>query len=343
MKLNARDAARHFAKPDPSATGTLIYGADAMRVALKRQELIGRLIGPEGEEEMRLERLSGADLRKDATLLDSAIKAQGFFPGPRVAFVEEAGDAVAKTIAAALADWQPGDAQIVVTAGSLNARSALRKAFEAHKSAFAIGIYNDPPTRDEIEADLRRAGLRDISPDAMADLAALARVIDPGDLRQTIGKLALYKLDDDTPVSSADVEANAPLTTEAALDDMLNIVAEARTAEIGPVMQKLAGQGIQPVGLCIGATRHFRTLHAAASDPGGPGSGIAKARPPVFGARRDRMLRQAQNWGLYRLEEALHMLTDTDLKLRSAGQRAPQMALVERTLIRLSMLATARR
>ena len=343
MKLGGRDAARHFANPDKSATGTLIYGADAMRVALKRQELVANLIGPTGEEEMRLERLAGSDLRKDPALLDSAIKAQGFFPGPRVAFVEDANDALAKTIAAALADWQPGDAQIVVTAGPLTAKSTLRKAFEAHKSAFAIGIYNDPPTRDEIEADLRKAGLRDVGPDAMADLTALARVIDPGDLRQTIEKLSLYKLSDETPVSSADVEANAPLTTEAALDDVLNIVAEARTAEIGPVMQKLSGQGIQPVGLCIGATRHFRTLHAAASDPGGPGAGIARARPPVFGPRRDRMLRQAQNWGLPKLEQALQMLTDTDLKLRSAAQRAPQMALVERMLIRLSMLAAARR
>ncbi|MCG6904701.1 MAG: DNA polymerase III subunit delta [Rhodobacter sp.] len=339
MKLKGRDAARHFAAPDQSATGTLIYGADAMRVALKRQELIANLIGPAGEEEMRLERLSGGDLRRDPALLDNAAKAQGFFPGPRVAFVEEASDTVAKHIAAALADWQPGDAQIVVTAGSLNAKSALRKAFESHRTAFAIGIYADPPSREEIEADLKKAGLRDISADAMADLTALARVIDPGDLRQTIEKLALYKLGDETPVSSADIEANAPLTTDAAIDDVLNIVAEARTSEIGPVMQKLTGQGIAPVGLCIGATRHFRILHAAASDPGGASAGIARARPPVFGPRRDRMVRQAQDWGLPRLEKALQMLTDTDLLLRSAAQRAPQMALVERTLIRLAMLA----
>lgn len=343
MKLGGREAARHFADPDRSATGTLIYGQDAMRVALKRQELIANLIGPQGEEEMRLERIAASELRKQPVLLIDAMRAQGFFPGPRVAFVEGAADGLTKIIAAALADWQQGDAQIIVTAGSLTARSTLRKAFESHKSAFATGIYNDPPTREEIEADLKKAGLGNIDPQTMADLTALAREIDPGDLRQTIEKLALYKLNDDTPATSADLEACAPLTTEAALDDVLNIVAEARTAEIGPVMQKLTGQGIQPVGLCIGATRHFRTLHAAASDPGGVSAGIARARPPVYGPRRDRMLRQAQNWGLSKLESALTMLTDTDLQLRSAAQRAPQMALVERTLIRLSMLAATRR
>lgn len=343
MKLSGRDAARHFSSPDSKATGSLIYGADPMRVALKRQELIAALIGPTGEEEMRLTRIAAGTLRKDPALLDAAMKEQGFFPGPRAAFVEDATDTLAPTIAAALKDWQPGDAQLIVTAGQLNARSALRKAFESHKTAFAIGIYNDPPGRDEIEAMLNKAGLKDLDANAMADLSALARAIDPGDLRQTIEKLSLFKLDDRTPVTHADIEACAPLTTEAVIDDVLNIVAEARTAEIGPVMQKLTGQGVNPTSLCINATRHFRTLHSAACDPGGPSAGIARARPPIFGPRRDRMLRQAQSWGVPKLEQALGMLTDVDLLLRSAAQRAPQMALVERTLIRLAMLAAARR
>ncbi len=337
MKLSARDAPGYFARPEPDRTGLLIYGADAMRVALRRQEVIAALLGPGAEEEMRLTRLPAADLRKDGALLTDAIKAQGFFPGPRVAFVEDAGDGLAKLIAAALEDWRAGDAQVVVTAGQLAARSALRKLFEGHPNAYAVGIYDDPPSRAEIEASLGAAGLTGVGAEAMGDLVALSRALDPGDFRQTVEKLALYKLGDGTPVTGADIAACAPTSTEADLDDVLNIVAEAKTPEIGPVMRKLEAQGVTPVSLCIGATRHFRTLHAAASDPGGPGAGIAKARPPVFGPRRDRMQRQAQAWGRARLEQALMVLTDTDLQLRSAA-RAPQMALVERTLIRLAML-----
>ena len=37
MKLSAREASGYFAKPDPDKTGLLIYGEDAMRVALKRR------------------------------------------------------------------------------------------------------------------------------------------------------------------------------------------------------------------------------------------------------------------------------------------------------------------
>lgn len=336
MKLSGRDASRYFSRPEADRTGLLIYGADAMRVALKRQEVIAALIGPQGEEEMRLTRIAATDLRSDPALLSDAIKSQGFFPGPRVAFVEEAGDTHAPTITAALSDWQAGDAQVIVTARQLTARSALRKLFEGHPNAYAAGIYDDPPTREEIEAELAKVGVQP-DRDAMAALTALSRALDPGDFRQTVEKLALYKLGEDTPATQDDVTACAPTSTEADMDEVLHIVAEARTREIGPVLRKLQAQGVQPVGLCIGATRHFRTLHAAASDPGGASAGIARVRPPVFGPRRERMQRQAQKWGMHRLEQALGILTDTDLQLRSAS-RAPAMAVMERTLIRLAML-----
>ena len=120
---------------------------------------------------------------------------------------------------------------------------------------------------------------------------------------------------------------------------MLDIVAEAKSGEIGPLMQRLRAQGVQPVTLCIGLMRHFRTLYAVAAAPGGPGEGINRVRPPVFGPRRDKVLRQAQGWGVERLQQALTVITETDLSLRSAAQTAPAMALVERAMIRLAMMA----
>lgn len=342
MKLTGRDALRYLASPDPDAAGLLIYGQDAMRVAERRIQVLRALVGPDGEAEMRLTRISGADCRRDPALLHDALKEQSFFPGPRVAFVEEAGDGAAPAFAAALEDWRPGDAQIVATAGALPARSALRKLFEGRRDTVAIGIYNDPPGREEIAAMLAEAGLAEVAPDGMAALGALAQEIEPGDFRQTLEKLALYKLGDGTPATAAELAEVAPRTIEAELDDILHAVAEGEHARVGPLMQRLSGQGVTAVGLCIAGLRHFRTLHAAASDPDGPQSGIGRVRPPVFGPRRDRMARQARSWGAARLEEALKILVDTDLKLRSAGQRAPQLALVERAFVRLAMLGTRR-
>lgn len=337
MKLSPRDAPAYFRKPDPNGTGLLIFGADTMRVALRRQEVITALIGPEGEAEMRLTRMSGAELRKEAALISDAMRAQSFFPGPRVAFVDEATDGLAPVIADALKDWQKGDAQVIVTAGQLTAKSALRKAFEGHKSALAIGLYNDPPSTDEVRQMLTQAGLTNISDDADKALTALSRSLDPGDFRQTIEKLGLYMHGGTDPVGTDDVSACAPQSAEAELDTLLAIVAGGRAPEIADVLRRLYAQGTQPVGLCIGALRHFRALHTASSDPGGPASGIGRLRPPVFGPRRDVMIGQARMWGIDRLETALSLLIETDLQLRSTSN-APAQALVERALIRLAMM-----
>jgi DNA polymerase-3 subunit delta len=338
VKLTGQAALRYLARPEPERAGLLIWGADPMRVALKRQEAVAALIGPEGEVEMRLTRIAGADLRRDARLLSDAMRAQGFFPGPRVALVEEATDGLAQVIGAALEDWRDGDAVVVVTAGQLAARSGLRKFFEGHKNAYSAGLYDDPPGREEIEAELKRAGLAEIGREGMAALTALARGLGPGDFRQTVEKLALYKLSDPAPVDAEDVAAVAPAATDAGIDDVLDAVAEADTGALGLLLRRMEAQGVQPISLCIGATRHFRQLHAAASAPGGAAEGVATLRPPAFGPRRDRLVRQARAWGMTRLEQALAILIDTDLTLRSAA-RAPAMAAMERTLIRLSMLA----
>jgi DNA polymerase-3 subunit delta len=338
MKLTGAAANNYFRQPDPTHMALLIFGADPMRVADKRQQVINALVGPQGEEEMRLTRISASDLRKDPAMLDDAIKAQGFFPGHRVAFVEDAADGLSKVIAGALADWQPGDAQVVITAAQLTAKSALRKVVEGYNNAVSIGLYDDPPTMADVELALKDAGVTQPDRDVMDALLALANSLEPGDFRQTIEKVSLYKRGDDSPLSIADIMANAPQSAEVDVDDVLEVVATGQADQLGPLLRNLYAQGVTPVTLCIGAMRHFRRLHVVASDPGGPAAGVGRLRPPVFGPRRDKVVRQASGWGRDRLEKALTALTDVDLQLRSAST-APQNALMERTLIRLAMMA----
>jgi len=94
----------------------LIYGGDAMRVALKRRhKLSEKPIGHPNalKRKMRLTRSQPADLRpRDASDASCAIKAVGFFPGP-ARFVEDAMTNTPKScLIAPGATWQPGDAQL---------------------------------------------------------------------------------------------------------------------------------------------------------------------------------------------------------------------------------------
>ena len=338
MKLSARDALRAFANPDLKKTGVLIYGANAMRVALKRQLLVKGLIGTVGEGEMRLTRIQGSELRRDSVALNDAIKAVGFFPGPRVVLVEDANENCADSVLVALKDWLPGDAQIVVIGGAMKPTSKIRKAFEAHTNALAVGIYDEPLSRAEVEAAIAKVGLGELRSEARDAIGDLSKALDPGDFAQFLEKLSLYCMTQAGPVTIDNVEQCAPQSTEAQLDDVIALVGDGDSHGLSPVLHRVLAQGGSATGLCIAALRYFRMLHTAACDPGGLSSGLSKLRPPVYGPRRDRMQKQAMDWGLVRLEQAIHILLETDLKLRSAGQTAPQMALVERCFIRLSMM-----
>ncbi len=330
MKLSARDSVGFFDRPDLSKAAILLFGPDAMRISLKRKTLVDNLLGPKGDEEMRLTRVDAASLRKSAAELIDGLKASGFFPGQHVVLIEGLTDATTKSVEIALQDWQQGDAILVATAGQLNARSKLRKAFESARNAYAIAIYADPPGRAEIE-------LVNLTPDAMQDIITLGQALDPGDFAQTVEKISLYTLNQNDPVSSEDITNCAPAVTDAAMDDVIRDMADGQPQRIGPQMQRLAGQGVNPTTLCIAATRHFRQLHAAASSGDSPQNALSNARPPVFGPRRDQMTRQIRGWGTQRLEKALEVLMETDLMLRSS-QPVPAFAATERSFIRISMM-----
>lgn len=341
MKLSPRDAVGFLNRPDSRVPGILIYGQDAMRVAEKRVALVKTFTGPNADSEMRLTRISGADLRRDTVAAVDAVKAQGFFPGPRAVVIDEANDHSVDALKLALAEWAEGDAMLIATGGALKKTSKLLKLFEGDKRALCLAVYDDPPGRAEIERMLGAEGLTNLPQDAMRDLMALALTLEPGDFRQTLTRISLYKIGDATPLTPTEIAMLAPQSAEADIDDILNAMADGKIGELAPILARLAAQGVQPVAVCIGAARHFRILHALVSDPRGPAQAISSLRPPIFGPRRDRMLRQAQNWSLQRVEDALRDLTATDLALRSST-RAPTRALAERALIRLSRMAGRR-
>lgn len=319
--------------------GVLIYGPDVMRVALKRQELIMSLSGPDAEQEMRLSRLAATDLRKDPASLLDAIKAQSFFPGPRVVYVQEVTDAVSKIIIAALEEWAAGDAQVVLTAAQLRPTSVLRKYFEHHKNAYAAAIYADPLSARDVQNMLVTRGISDVSSECQQALIALGQTLEPGDFQQTLEKLSLYCLNSTKSMSIEDIELCAPLSREAEIEDALNCVSEGRLDDLSAIMRRLVMQGTQPVTMCISLTRHFKMLFTIASHPDGITQGLNKLRPPLYGPRRNRVQNQSKIWPLRKAKLAMDVLIDLDLKLRSAGQSAPNFALVERALIRLSMMA----
>lgn len=338
MKLSARDATRFVSAPDLSLCGVLIYGEDGVEVAQRRAKLTAKIA--EGDD-MRLTRISANDARRDAASISDAMKAQGFFAGRQVVVLEDASDGVTPAVTAALSDATADDAFLIVTAGILPARSKLRKAFESAKNAAAAPCYGDAPDRESLRSMLVEMGAKDVTDDALRDLESLARMLDTGAVRDLATRLALYTLDEDGPITPAHIEICAPRAADAEMDEALDAIADGKAEALGPLMARLEAQGQSATSLAIAAGRYFRRLHsiAAVAETGGSiDAAVGALRPPVFGPRRDQLIRRGRKWRLSATESALQLLLETDNALRG-GAEAAGFAVLERAFLKIALSA----
>ena len=338
MKLTSRDVVSFFNSPPKGITGVLIYGNDPMRVSDKRHQFIKSLLGSNAAEEMRLARISRENLKKEPEQAIDLCKAQGFFPGERALLIEEGNETITEIIIKAVEAWRDGDATIVVTAGSLKPSSSLRKFFEQKKNTYSVPIYDNPITKFEVEKIITESGLQNVTQEGLSHLVTVASELQPEDFRQSVNKLALYKLNDEKPVTYQDIINCTPISSEADIDEVLDVILAGNEFKVSQILGRLSSQGTLPVTLIIAATRHFKALFSIISNPGGVNAGATALRPPVYGPRKEALTNQAQKWGPVKIKTVIKILTATDLQLRSSNQQAPKMVLVERLFIRIAML-----
>ncbi len=336
MKLNARDAARFCEAPDLRYKALLIYGEDSTEVTRRRKEALTAIIGDDGDHGVT--QLDVGEARRKPGVIADAMRARGFFGGEPVVIIENGTDGLAAGLSDVLDQAEPDDGFVIVTAGILPARSKLRKLFEGSSSAVAAPCYVTAVDRMEIEKALAKAGIQSVDEDAIRDLVAFAQTVDRGALADLIGRLSLYKLSDENPLSSDDVVMCVPGSGDVAIDDLLDAVTDGAAAKIGSLMNRLEAQGFNPTTVIISATRKFRQLHMLSAADGSIDAAISRMRPPVFGPRRDTMMRQARTWSVHKCEAALRDLLATDSDLRG-GAEAAGFALLERSLLRLALNA----
>tara|TARA_Y100000739_G_scaffold226271_1_gene233542 strand:+ start:1821 stop:2849 length:1029 start_codon:yes stop_codon:yes gene_type:complete len=338
MKLHSKNKNNYFSNPDPSMTGLLIYGSDSSKVKIQKKKFIDSLLGKKSDEEMRLQSILPTDLRKDHSLLIDAIKAKGFFPGKRCILIENASDNLTNLVMDCCNEWVSGDAHILLTSPFLSPKSSLRKFFESHNKVYVAPIFDDPTSPIEIDSEIKKFGLNNITKDASNELLHLGQALNMDEFSQILEKLSLYKLNDSTPVNCEDVNKIAPIIFDAGLEDVASLVASGRTSEVSKPLKNLEARGFQAVSLCVSTTLYFKKLYKASIDPLGIENGVRGLKPPVSFKKTDDMVKQIKLWGSVRLSEAIHMLIDLDLELRSNSGK-PNQSLMERTMIRLSLLS----
>ena len=143
MKLATTRIAAFLQRPDRETRAVLFYGPDEGLVR-ERSGTLARTVCPDLKDPFRVADMSAATIAADPARLADEAAQLSLTGGRRVVRVRGAGDGLAKLFGEFL-KTAPGDALVVVEAGDLPSRSALRRAFEDERLAAAIGCYPDTP------------------------------------------------------------------------------------------------------------------------------------------------------------------------------------------------------
>ena len=334
MKIAGKNAVKYILDPTP-VPGLLLHGAPKDKVRYQYNKIKLKLVGNNAESEMRLTEIPAAELRKNKSLAIDAIKALGFFPGPRLVLIENCTDGLTTLIEEIILNHNKDDAFLIVTANVLSTRSKLRKLFEQHTNLISIGIFPEPPTIDELSLSIKKSGINTM--DDTRDLIQLGQSMGLADFEMVLEKISLYKMQDSSPVSADDILECTGYSLDIELNEIIDEICSGNTRQLGSKLKKLIAKGENPTSICISTIKHFRNLHTLASNPANMEISLSKIWPPVFGTKRNKLITDSRKWGLRRIERAIQILLETDLRLRSS-KLEPKNALIERALIRICMM-----
>ncbi len=336
MKRSPAVARQFFKQPDPSFAGALIYGPDLVLVSHHRKCLVESLLGESVGDDLAVSTLDPTEAGRDAGAISIVLTERGFFSGRRVVVLESANQRHLRGIERALADSDPEDAFLVVTAGELRRNSKLLEYFQSAENAVALPSEAEFWSPAEIRRHFVERGVP--PPDANASdlLVTLSEDMEWGPFNMLIEKLILYMHERSGETTTEDIDNCAPAADFGDLDGFVDAVCGGSMSSIAEQGHALASKGGNPVARVNAVLRHLHTVHGVVvrSRSRADVESVARFRP-MHPARRYAVTAHARGWSRARLEEALRELHATDLGIRG-GTAAPIEAFAERSLMRVA-------
>jgi len=344
VKVSAGRIDSFVANPDPAITAYLVYGPNTGLAFERAQRLILSVV-EDPNDPFRVSELSPSAISDTPSRLADELLAMSFGGGERLVVIRDAPDSLSSPLADALdAAAKTGvAARLVLEAGNLSGRSALRKLCESRDDCAALPCYpDDEDGRAHVVRSMMHEADMRIGPDALRTLTGIL-----GDDRQLnrreIEKLILF-IGPGNEVSEDDVLACVGDSGSTSLDETVLTAADGNIAELDRALERFWSDGGDPVNLVRATQRHFQRLHRISGLMNSGESyenAVRRLRPPVFWKMAARFQSQCRNWSSERLELALGRLTEAELALKTTG--TPGRAACSRTLYAIASMQRARR
>lgn len=344
MKLAFRDIDPFVRKINPAIRAILVYGPDA-GLAQERAAIMGKQVVSDLNDPFNASHLTGSMIADDEARLSDEASAQSLMGGRRLIRITDAGN----EIAVALKSYLKGDPNpacvIIIEAGDLKPKDALRKVCEELPVAATIPCYieDERSLATMIRDTVREAGYA-IQSDASAWLAAAIK----GDrmrARMEVEKLLTY-MGHGIPFAAANMQQKT-ITLEdvknscgeaglQSIDDLVYAFMDGKAQQTLHSYTRLSAEGSPDMVILRSVQNHILRLHAVKSlmevHDHPLDMAMKSLQPPVFWKVEAQFVAQVKKYSLPQLRDLLFRLNDLEAKTKQSGM--PVATLVSQFLLK---------
>lgn len=315
----------------------LLHGPNQSEIKEKCREVTTLLCGPNGTEEMRINKVLENSILKDPYILDDKIKSVGFFPGKQVLIIEGTTDKIVKILSNVISNWTKEDASIILIASTLKPNSSLRKMLEAHPTAICLAIYDEQNDGEAFERRVTSSTLKIIDQNVLTFLRNPRNFHSYQSFISFIEKLELYKFLDQNPVTFEDIELVFPGSSSPTELEVIECLAMGDLENTFLLVKHLYNSGVRPNHIILFIRKHFTLLHKLSLNLHNADLILNRNYPPIYGQRRQQLLKHAKTWSTRLIERALKIIQTVETEMRSSSKLDLNSNL-ERSLLRIGSL-----
>jgi DNA polymerase-3 subunit delta len=334
--LKAHEVERFVKRPDLEAGVILVYGPDTGLVRETAQRLVRHYVAGDGNS-MGLVTLDGSEIDSDPGRLLVEARTSSLFGEKRVVRVRNAGKSVTVPLSELAAD--PAGAIVVLEAGNLAPRDALRALVEGARTGRALPCYadSDETILKLINESFMAAGIRaepDVAPTLRDQLGNDREVT-----RREIEKLVLYA-DQNKVLVRDDVLTLCADNAALVLDEIADAIGTGHAEKLDLALSRALAATINPQQLLSSVMQHFAQLRRWRTivDTGvGVRDVLEGARPKPHFSRRSAMEQQLRLWSDASLAVAMGRLHDATGESRKNYGRSE--TIVRRVFLALATMA----
>jgi len=344
MKLAFRDIEPFIKKINPAMRAILVYGPDAGLVQ-ERAAVMGRQVVPDLNDPFNASHLTGDMVAADGARLSDEANAQSLMGGLRLIRITGADNDIAPSLKAYLKGDPNPACVIIIEAGDLKPKDALRKLCEELPMAAAVPCYieDERSLGAMIRETLREAGYS-IQSDASAWLAAAIK----GDrmrARMEIDKLLTY-MGHGVPFAAAnspqkmitleDVKNSCGDAGLQSIDDLVYAFMDDKAQQTLHSFTRLSAEGAPDMVILRSLQNHILRLHAVKSlmdvHDHPLESAMKSLQPPVFWKVEAQFAAQVRKYSMPQLRDLLFKLNDLEAKTKQSGM--PVATLISQFLLK---------